>query len=122
MSASKGKKVAAPPLAAKKVQKVKKVKSALIAKKPRNFAIGNDIQPVRDLTRYVRWPKYVTLQRKKRVLVQRLKVSERSVPLTRRRHCGQPGRKPWQTDSAHGGSDDKGRRPFFDVVHFRCLP
>ena len=72
------KKVAPAPLAPKKQKKEKKVKSKLIEKKPRNFSIGNDIQPERDLTRYVRWPKYVTLQRKKRVLVQRLKVSERS--------------------------------------------
>jgi large subunit ribosomal protein L7Ae len=40
----------------------------------RNFNIGNDIQPKRDLTRYVRWPKYITLQRKKQVLLKRLKV------------------------------------------------
>ncbi len=72
------KKVAPAPLAPKKEVKDKKVKSRLIEKKPRNFSIGNDIQPKRDLTRYVRWPKYVTLQRKKRVLVQRLKVSKRS--------------------------------------------
>ena len=81
---SASKKVAPAPLAPKKEKKVQKVKSKLIEKKPRNFSIGNDIQPARDLTRYVRWPKYVTLQRKKRVLVQRLKVSERSAY-----HCGQ---------------------------------
>jgi len=82
MAANKSsKKVAPAPLAAKKETKEKKVKSRLIEKKPRNFSIGNDIQPQRDLTRYVRWPKYVTLQRKKRVLVQRLKVSTRSSPL-----------------------------------------
>ncbi len=40
----------------------------------RNFNIGNDIQPSRDLTRYVRWPRYVNLQRKKQVLLKRLKV------------------------------------------------
>ena len=40
----------------------------------RNYGIGNDIQPRPDLTRYVRWPKYVTLQRKKQVLLKRLKV------------------------------------------------
>ena len=70
-----GKKVAAAPLAVKKPVVKKEAKSKLIEKKPRNFSIGNDVQPQRDLTRYVRWPKYVTLQRKKRVLVQRLKVS-----------------------------------------------
>lgn len=40
----------------------------------KNFSIGNDIQPRRDLTRYVKWPKYVTLQRKKAILLKRLKV------------------------------------------------
>jgi len=45
-----------------------------LKKKPRNFGIGNDIQPKRDLTRFVKWPKYIRLQRQKRVLLQRLKV------------------------------------------------
>jgi len=41
---------------------------------PRNFGIGNAIQPKRDVTRFVRWPKYIRLQRQKRVLLKRLKV------------------------------------------------
>jgi len=41
---------------------------------PRNFGIGGDLQPKRDLTRFVRWPKYIKLQRQKRVLLKRLKV------------------------------------------------
>ena len=36
--------------------------------------LGQDIQPKRDLSRFVRWPKYIRLQRQKAVLVQRLKV------------------------------------------------
>lgn len=48
--------------------------SHLFQKRPKNFGIGKDIQPRRDLTRYVRWPLYIQLQRKKRVLKQRLKV------------------------------------------------
>ena len=40
----------------------------------RSFSVGGDIQPKKDLTRYVRWPKYINLQRKKQVLLQRLKV------------------------------------------------
>ena len=40
----------------------------------RNYNVGGDIQPRKDLTRYVRWPKYVNLQRKKQVLLKRLKV------------------------------------------------
>jgi large subunit ribosomal protein L7Ae len=58
-----------------KVTKASKVKrNPLFEKRPRNFRIGGDIQPVRDLTRFVRWPKYIILQRQKRVLLQRLKV------------------------------------------------
>jgi len=46
----------------------------LFEKRPRNFGIGQAIQPKRDLTRFVRWPKYVRMQRQKRVLFSRLKV------------------------------------------------
>jgi len=49
-------------------------KNPLFEKTPRNYRIGGDVQPKRDLTRYVRWPKYIRLQRQKRVLLQRLKV------------------------------------------------
>jgi len=52
----------------------KKVKSPLFEKNARNFRIGGDIQPVRDLTRFVKWPKYIRIQRQKRILLQRLKV------------------------------------------------
>jgi len=48
--------------------------SSLFKKNPRNFRIGGDIQPKRDMTRFVRWPKYIRIQRQKRVLMQRLKV------------------------------------------------
>jgi len=56
----------------KKADKVKR--NPLFESRPRNFRIGGDIQPKRDLTRFVRWPKYILLQRQKRVLLQRLKV------------------------------------------------
>ncbi|WP_187787992.1 ribosomal L7Ae/L30e/S12e/Gadd45 family protein, partial [Salmonella sp. S146_54837] len=46
----------------------------LFEKRPKNFGIGNDIQPKRDVTRFVRWPKYVRIQRQRAILVQRLKV------------------------------------------------
>lgn len=67
------KKVAAAPLATKRVE-AKKVVNPLFEKRPRNFSIGQDIQPKRDLSRFVRWPKYIRLQRQKAVLLQRLKV------------------------------------------------
>jgi len=69
--AKKGK-VAAAPLAAQK--KKKAVKNPLFEKTPRNFRLGGDIQPKRDLTRFIKWPKYVRLQRQKRVMLMRLKV------------------------------------------------
>jgi len=46
----------------------------LFPKRKKNFSIGQDVPPKRDVTRFVRWPKYVTLQRQKRVLERRLKV------------------------------------------------
>merc|ERR1711975_185991 len=46
----------------------------MIAKKPRTFSIGGDVLPKRDLTRFVRWPKYVRLQRAKMTLLKRIKV------------------------------------------------
>jgi len=70
----KGKKVAAAPLATKKVVESKKVVNPLFEKRPRSFGIGGDIQPKRDLSRFVKWPKYIRLQRQKAVLSQRLKV------------------------------------------------
>eukprot|EP00397_Hematodinium_sp_SG-2012_P058071 GEMP01073172.1.p1 GENE.GEMP01073172.1~~GEMP01073172.1.p1 ORF type:complete len:269 (+),score=81.93 GEMP01073172.1:35-841(+) len=60
------------PLAAKKAKAVKK--NPLFEKKARNYRIGADIQPKRDMTRFVKWPKFIQLQRKKRILLQRVKV------------------------------------------------
>jgi large subunit ribosomal protein L7Ae len=68
-----GKKVAAAPLAVKKIQQ-QKVVNPLFEKRPKNFSIGQDIQPKRDLTRFVKWPKYIRIQREKAVLKTRLKI------------------------------------------------
>merc|ERR1712224_490413 len=46
----------------------------LFEKTPKNFGIGGDIQPKKDLSRYVKWPAYVRLQRQRKVLYERLKV------------------------------------------------
>jgi large subunit ribosomal protein L7Ae len=47
----------------------------LFEKRVRRYGIGQDLPPKnRDLTRLVRWPKYIRLQRQRRVLYQRLKV------------------------------------------------
>merc|ERR1712178_643375 len=62
----KGSKGAAP--------KVEFPRSA-IEKKPRTFSIGGDVLPgKRDLTRFVKWPKYVRLQRSKMTLLKRIKI------------------------------------------------
>merc|ERR1719213_283815 len=63
---------ASAPLAAKTSKKA--VQNPLFEKRPKNFAIGGDVQPRRDLTRYVKWPRCVRLQRQKRILMTRLKV------------------------------------------------
>jgi large subunit ribosomal protein L7Ae len=68
----KGKKLPSAPLADKRRKKVQK--NPLFEKTPRNYRLGGDIQPKRDLTRFVRWPKFVRLQRMKRVMLMRLKV------------------------------------------------
>merc|ERR1711907_268464 len=46
----------------------------LVEKKPRTFSIGGDILPKQDLTRFVKWPKYIRIQRSRRVLYQRIKI------------------------------------------------
>jgi len=67
------KKLPAAPLGnAAGQQKVKK--NPVFEKRPRSFRIGGDIQPKRNLTRFVKWPQYIRLQRQKRILVQRIKV------------------------------------------------
>jgi len=70
-----GKKLPAAPLGSSGSKGAKKVmKHPLIEKTPRSFRIGADLQPKVDLARFVRWPKYIQLQRQKRILLQRLKV------------------------------------------------
>ena len=55
--------------------KVAKASDPLFPSRPRTFQIGGDIRPQgRDLSRFVRWPAYVRLQRQRAVLYQRLKV------------------------------------------------
>lgn len=70
--AANKKKLPAAPLGGAAPVKVKK--NPIFEKRTRNFRIGGDIQPVRDLTRFTKWPQYVRLQRQKRILLQRVKV------------------------------------------------
>jgi len=67
------KKTAPAPFPASK-SSTKKAKNPLIEKRPRNFGIGQDIQPRRNLSRMVKWPEYVRLQRQRKILHMRLKV------------------------------------------------
>merc|ERR1712178_533112 len=45
-----------------------------VEKKPRTFSIGGDVLPKRNLNRFVKWPKYVRLQRSKMTLLKRIKI------------------------------------------------
>ncbi|TFK47441.1 ribosomal protein L4 [Heliocybe sulcata] len=67
-----GKKPAPAPGSGAKTTKT--TKNPLFEARPKNFGIGQDIQPKKDLTRFVKWPEYVRLQRQKVILNQRLKV------------------------------------------------
>jgi len=40
----------------------------------RDYRVGRDLPPVRNLTRFVKWPRYVRLQRQRAILKKRLKV------------------------------------------------
>lgn len=46
----------------------------LFEKRPKQFGIGGALPPKRDLSRFVKFPKHVQIQRKRRILKQRLKV------------------------------------------------
>mmetsp|Transcript_8040 Transcript_8040/g.25526 ORF Transcript_8040/g.25526 Transcript_8040/m.25526 type:complete len:107 (+) Transcript_8040:69-389(+) len=70
-SAAGKKKLPSAPLGEKKK---KAQKNPLFEKTPRNYRIGGDIQPKRDLSRFVKWPKYIRLQRMKRIMLLRLKM------------------------------------------------
>ncbi|KAL7667796.1 hypothetical protein ACOME3_010391 [Neoechinorhynchus agilis] len=72
------KKVAkAPSVAQKAAQqtlKHKKEKNSLYRPTIKTYGIGQAIRPKRDLSRFVRWPRYVRIQRQRAVLLKRLKV------------------------------------------------
>lgn len=66
---------AAPKKAvAKAPTKAAKKEDPLYPARPKNFRVGNDVQPTRDLSRFVKWPRYVRVQRQRKVLYERLKV------------------------------------------------
>lgn len=69
-----GKKVAPAPLGKGKAAAPAKQTNPLYEKRPKVFGLGGAPPPKTDLHRFVKWPKYVRLQRQKRVLSMRLKV------------------------------------------------
>jgi large subunit ribosomal protein L7Ae len=75
MAPKGGKKRVAPaPAAVKKAAAPAKAVNPLFEKRPKTFGVGSAPPPRTDLHRFVKWPKYVRLQRQRRVLNQRLKV------------------------------------------------
>jgi large subunit ribosomal protein L7Ae len=54
-------------------EKIKSVKHALCQPNPKNFRFGNDVRPRIVKSRFVKFPRYVQLQRQKRILMKRLK-------------------------------------------------
>ncbi|KAI0011478.1 60S ribosomal protein L8-B [Xylariaceae sp. FL0662B] len=74
MPPKSGKKAAPAPFGVSKAGSKKAPKNPLLEKRPRNFGIGQDIQPKRNLSRMVKWPEYVRLQRQRKIINMRLKV------------------------------------------------
>jgi len=65
---------ALPPGQNKKASGEKQSANALFEKKSKNLGIGGTVRPKTDLGRYVKWPKYVRVQRQRKVLSERLKI------------------------------------------------
>jgi large subunit ribosomal protein L7Ae len=55
-------------------KKKKRPKNPLFERRPRRTRIGGHVHSRGDLTRFVRWPRYVKIQRQKKILYSRLKV------------------------------------------------
>ena len=53
---------------------IAKEDTSLFGPVKRNYGIGGAIQPRRDLSRMLKWPRYIRMQRQRKVLYQRLKV------------------------------------------------
>lgn len=68
------KKAAPTPAAKKEAPKNKSSEVSKFTARPKNFGIGQAVPYKRDISRFMRWPHFVTQQRKKRVLQRRLKT------------------------------------------------
>lgn len=80
-SSKKSKKTAPLPKSAQAIAKKaakkndwKSQHAHLFPKKTRSFGVGRDIQPKRNLSRFVKWPRYIRIQRQRSVLKQRIKT------------------------------------------------
>ena len=56
------------------VELYEKVQNPLFKKRPKQLSIRGTSPPKKDQHRFVKWPKVVQIQRKRRILRQRLKV------------------------------------------------
>ena len=63
----------AEPQKPKQKEKIKEVKHPLCQPNQKNFRFGNDVRPRIVKSRFVKFPRYVQLQRQKRILMKRLK-------------------------------------------------
>merc|ERR1712032_58908 len=68
------KKTAVKKTTTKKTGQKKSEFSNLFQRTPKNFSFGGAVQSKIDLTRFLRWPRYIKIQRQKRILMRRLKV------------------------------------------------
>jgi large subunit ribosomal protein L7Ae len=76
-AAAKGKVPAKAPAAAGKKRPASafhKEHSHLFSKNARSYGIGRSVQHASDLSRFVKWPRYVRIQRQRSILKKRLKV------------------------------------------------
>eukprot|EP00594_Rhizosolenia_setigera_P008330 CAMPEP_0178958190 /NCGR_PEP_ID=MMETSP0789-20121207/11448_1 /TAXON_ID=3005 /ORGANISM="Rhizosolenia setigera, Strain CCMP 1694" /LENGTH=260 /DNA_ID=CAMNT_0020640755 /DNA_START=124 /DNA_END=906 /DNA_ORIENTATION=- len=65
----------APKKQVKKSTSAKTKADPLFPARPKNKGIGGDVRPRgRDLSRFVKWPRYVRIQRQRAIIYQRLKV------------------------------------------------
>jgi large subunit ribosomal protein L7Ae len=60
--------------APKKAPKGNKTMPSKYVARPKDFGVGRDVPYKRDISRFMRWPQFVTMQRKRRVLERRMKV------------------------------------------------
>lgn len=54
--------------------KFPKYDSEIFTKKQKFFKVGRDIQPKRDLKRFIKWPLYIKVQRERKILGEKLKI------------------------------------------------